>query len=95
MDACPLINQLKNYWFFKNIIFIKPTAHNTDYFSNPTMYNDQYAHKKDDFDFWNKEISEINNGKIKILELGAGTGRIAKSILLNNKNVSYVKYIDI
>ena len=89
MDACPLINQLKNYWFFKNIIFINSTANNTDYFSNPSIYNDQYAHKKDDFDFWNKEISKINNRKIKILELGAGTGRISKSILLNNKNVSY------
>ena len=53
------------------------------------MYNDQYKHKKDDFDFWNKEITKIQNRKIKILELGAGTGRIAKNILLNNKHISY------
>ena len=53
------------------------------------MYNDQYKHKKDDFKFWNKEIENIISDNIHILELGAGTGRIAKNILLSHQNISY------
>ena len=47
---------------------------------DPQIYDDQFWWKKDDIEFWKKELS---NDGIKVLELGCGTGRIASGLIDN------------
>ena len=51
-----------------------------DIYKHPTLYDDQYWWKKDDIEFYKKIISSGS----KVLELGAGTGRLALPILRHN-----------
>ena len=51
-----------------------------DIYKHPTLYDDQYWWKKDDIEFYKNIISPGS----KVLELGAGTGRLALPILRHN-----------
>ncbi len=50
------------------------------YSISPQLYDDQFWWKKDDIEFWKKELSDDG---IKVLELGCGTGRIASGLIDN------------
>jgi len=56
----------------------------TFYSIPPQVYEDQFWWKKDDIEFWKREL---NQDHVKILELGAGTGRIAAALC--NLNIYY------
>ena len=45
------------------------------YSISPQLYDDQFWWKKDDIEFWKSEL--LKDSTKKILELGAGTGRLA------------------
>ena len=45
------------------------------YSISPQLYDDQFWWKKDDIEFWKSEL--LKTSTEKILELGAGTGRLA------------------
>ena len=51
-----------------------------DIYSEPEIYDDQYWWKKDDIEFYKNLIPSGS----KVLELGAGTGRLAIPLLRHN-----------
>ncbi len=51
----------------------------SDPYSYPLLYDEQYWWKKNDLDFW-RDMLDLSPGR-RVLELGAGTGRVAKALL--------------
>jgi len=49
------------------------------YLINPELYDNQFWWKKDDLEFWKNQL--LNHKNKRILELAAGTGRIAESLV--------------
>jgi len=53
----------------------------SQYYSiSPQLYDDQFWWKKDDIEFWNQQILSSNK-QTSVLELAAGTGRLAYSLI--------------
>ena len=57
----------------------------SDPYSYPVLYDEQYWWKKNDLDFW-RDMLDLSPGR-RVLELGAGTGRVAKALL--KQDISY------
>tara|TARA_B100000945_G_scaffold320399_1_gene330372 strand:- start:2188 stop:2943 length:756 start_codon:yes stop_codon:yes gene_type:complete len=51
----------------------------SDPYNYPILYDEQYWWKRNDIDFW-REMCDLIDGN-HVLEIGAGTGRIAKPLL--------------
>lgn len=56
------------------------------YIINPQTYDDQFWWKKDDIQFWHNIISLYHSKNFEILELAAGTGRLARPLILSGFN---------
>ena len=48
-------------------------------YNNSRLYNDIHWWKRNDIDFWSLLFSEISGNKV--LEIGCGTGRLAKALI--------------
>ena len=57
----------------------------------PQIYDDQFWWKKDDLEFWKYILRPANNS---ILELAAGTGRVAQPLLREGFNYTGLEISD-
>ena len=69
------------------------------YIINPQTYDDQFWWKKDDIQLWQNIANLYHSKNLEILELAAGTGRLAHPLILSGFNYTglelsnqYTKY---